>query len=78
MTIKELTKRVEALEAALAELRAKQEATPNGQKPWWEENVGRFANDPVFDEIVKLGREYRESQHPDKKRKPKASRRGHP
>ena len=89
MTIKELTKRVEALEAALAELRAKQEPAangqppsnqelaPNGQPPWWEAEVGRFANDPVFDEIVRLGREYREGQHPDKKRKPKATCRGH-
>ena len=66
MTIEELTKRGEALEAALAELRAKQVPAPNGQRPWWEENVGRFANDPVFDEIVRLGREYRESQRPDK------------
>ena len=31
MTIAELTKRVEALEAALAELRGKQEPIPNGQ-----------------------------------------------
>ena len=49
---------------------------PNGQHPWWEENVGRFANDPVFDEIVRLGREYRENQHPDKKRKPRSRNRG--
>ena len=76
MTLEELTKRVEVLEAALAELRAKQVPTTNGQRPWWEAEVGRFANDPVFDEVVRLGREYRESQHPDKMKKPRARRRG--
>ena len=75
MTIEELTKRVEALEAALAELRAKQEAATKGQRAWWREDAGRFANDPVFDEIVRLGREYRENQHPDKKRKQSRKRR---
>ena len=68
MTIAELTKRVEALEAALAELRAKQEQPPNGLRAWWREDAGRFANDPVFDEIVRLGREYRESQRPGERR----------
>ena len=71
MTIAELTKRVEALELALAELRAKQESPPNGQRPWWREDAGRFANDPVFDEIVRLGREYRDSQRPGRRSKVK-------
>jgi hypothetical protein len=66
MTVAELTKRVEALEAALAELRAKQEPAPALQRAWWREDAGRFANDPVFDEIVRLGREYREGQRPNR------------
>ena len=52
-------------EESLAELRARVEQNGEPQRPWWREGAGRFANDPVFDEIVQLGREYRESQHPD-------------
>jgi hypothetical protein len=33
--------------------------------PWWERIAGRFENDPVFDEIVRLGRQYRESLRPE-------------
>ena len=60
MTVPELAKRLEALEAAVAQLReqVKRAARP---RRWWHEDAGRFADDPVFDEIVRLGREYRES-----------------
>ena len=80
MTNKELETRVAALEQKVTELQAhlakcaSNGAPPAEEGPWWQTTAGRFANDPVFDEIVRLGREYRESQHPDyakKKRKPK-------
>ena len=32
--------------------------------PWWEQMSGVFADTPAFDEAVKLGRQYRESQRP--------------
>jgi hypothetical protein len=71
MTLSELTRRVEELEKQLAEMRKKVEHLPD-PAPWWVTGAGRFANDPVFDEIVRLGREYRESLHPDRrKKKPK-------
>jgi hypothetical protein len=63
MTVAELGRRVEALEREVAELKALV-ASANGQQRWWREGAGRFANDPVFDEIVRLGREYRESLRP--------------
>ena len=69
MTLAELAKRVMALEKAVEELQAKITSTPAKQRPWWHEDAGRFANDPVFDEIVRLGREYRESLHPDRRKK---------
>ncbi|ACK65659.1 conserved hypothetical protein [Rippkaea orientalis PCC 8801] len=34
-------------------------------KPWWEQIVGTFADDSVYDEAMKLGREYRESLRPN-------------
>ncbi len=34
--------------------------TEPGQ-PWYVKEAGRFKDDPIFDEIVRLGREYRQS-----------------
>jgi hypothetical protein len=37
----------------------------NGNKnelPWWEQRMGVFADDPIYDEAMRLGREYRQSQ----------------
>jgi hypothetical protein len=65
MTLVELATRVEALEEALQQLR-EQLSQGARQRPWWREDAGRFANDPVFDEIVELGRRYREEQRPGK------------
>lgn len=73
MTNAELTKRVEALEKALKELQAKVATVPQPEAPWWETQAGRFKDDPVFDEIVRLGRKYRESLRP-KPRKVKRDR----
>lgn len=76
MTLDELEKRVAALEKAVTQLQAQVGKEPTGAGPWWITEAGRFANDPVFDEIVRLGREYRESLHPDRrKKKPKKNAR---
>ena len=29
--------------------------------PWWESILGTFADDPAYDEAMRLSREYRES-----------------
>ena len=34
--------------------------------PWWEQISGTFANDPICDEAMRLGRKWRESQRPEK------------
>jgi hypothetical protein len=65
MNTKELESRVKALEQAVTELQEQSKATKN---PWLK-IIGHFKDDPVYDEIVRLGRAYRESQHPDKKKK---------
>jgi hypothetical protein len=71
MTLAELEKRVAALEKAIAEIQCKLNPPPSEQRHWWRDDAGAFANDPVFDEIVRLGREYRESLHPDRQKKKK-------
>ena len=54
-----LEERVAILEAEVARLKNKLDK--NANTPWWEKIHGTFANDPVYDEAMKLGREYRES-----------------
>ena len=54
-----LERRVAQLEREVSLL--KSHTTEPGGKPWWEQIAGRFENDQAFDEIVRLGREYRDS-----------------
>ena len=71
MTQAEIEERLIALEAELRLLKAQQVTRPNKADPKWVlAHAGRFANDPGFDEVVRLGREYRESLRPKPKRKP--------
>jgi hypothetical protein len=59
MTIAELEQRFLALETEVQRLKAP--AEPNKADPKWVlAHGGRFANDPGFDDVVRLGREYRE------------------
>lgn len=58
MTLENLEKKVNDLEFQVAELR--RELRPLRPLPGVEDTFGMFANDPEFDEIVRLGREYRE------------------
>lgn len=59
-----LKQRIEALEIEVARLKEKIEGPANFQKPWWRQIAGIFANDPAFEEAMRLGREYRESLRP--------------
>lgn len=71
MTLNELAKRVAELEKQLDDVKKRVAKEPE-VLPWWMTGTGRHANNPVFDEIVKLGKQYRDSLHPDvKKAKPK-------
>jgi hypothetical protein len=71
MTLEEMEKRILALEAEVARLKAQEE--PNKADPKWVlAHGGRFANDPGFDELVRLGREYRKSLDRKPKKRPKA------
>ena len=37
---------------------------PPGEKRGWQAIVGTFADDPLYEEAMRLGREYRESLRP--------------
>jgi hypothetical protein len=78
MTQTEIEERLIALEAEFRLLKERQ--TLNKADPKWVlAHTGRFANDPGFEDVVRLGREYRESldakpkKKPTKNRKPKSS-----
>ena len=60
MTMQELTKRVEALESVVQRLQTRLKGQHGAD--WWRSTAGRFADDPVFDEIVKRGQTYRRRQ----------------
>ncbi len=55
--------RLAALEAEVQRLKRKVDGNAN-PLPWWEQIAGRFANDPLYDEAMRLGRKYRESLRP--------------
>jgi hypothetical protein len=58
-----LEKRVAHLEAELAEFKARINGKRNDNS-WIKDIYGAFANDPAYDEAMRLGREYRESLRP--------------
>jgi hypothetical protein len=59
MTLAQLEKRLTDLEKTVGELAARVPPPLAENRRWWVEDAGRFADDPVFEEIVRLGREYR-------------------
>jgi hypothetical protein len=61
-----LEKRVAALEEELASLRRKSESA-SGSKRWQENIAGTLAHDPIYEEEMRSGREYRESLRPGKR-----------
>jgi hypothetical protein len=73
MTKAQLERRVHALEGQIARLNAELEEIRGPQEPWWEKIVGIYANDPAFDEAMRLGREWRESFRPKKRSSKKKS-----
>jgi hypothetical protein len=58
-----LEERVAAVEKELAQLkkRLEQDTTPK-TNPWLDQIFGVFKDDPLFEEAVRYGREWRDSQ----------------
>ena len=62
-----LSKRIEALEKEMAELKQKLQAMSEAPRVTpgpndWRKTVGMFKDDPTYDEAVKLGRAWRRRQ----------------
>ncbi len=69
MSLEALEERMDALEVEVKQL--KQQSNPDtagpdtaDKAPWWERIRGQFKDDPVYEEAMRLGREYRESLRP--------------
>ncbi len=71
MSAKELELRLNALEAEVTSLKKKIEKAESNGLPWWEKIAGKFANNPAYDEAMRLGREYRESLKPKPRKRGK-------
>jgi len=75
MAQQKIENRLAALEKAVAELQDRIHANGNesvnsrGEAKWLIETAGRFRDDPGFEEMVRLGREYRESLRPKPRKK---------
>ena len=58
-----LEERVALLEQEMRKVRA--QSKNKDTRPWWERRFGAFKDDPLYDEAVKAGEEYRKAQVPD-------------
>jgi hypothetical protein len=64
MAVPQIEQRVAALEAEVTLLKQKLEAVNKPATPWWQAIYGTFADDPLYEEAMRSGREYRESLRP--------------
>jgi len=62
----QLEQRVAALEAEVIKLKSQMEAMQTSQL-WWERIAGTFRHDPMYEEAMRLGRQYRQSLRPKKR-----------
>jgi hypothetical protein len=62
MSNTELETRIKTLESEIAVLKEKFKKIEKTEKPWWKDHIGVFADDPMHEEAMRLGREYRKSQ----------------
>jgi len=63
MATASLEERVAALEAEVERLKQARMGEPaKTEMPWWERRFGAFKDDPMYEEAMRLGVEYRRSQ----------------
>lgn len=63
-TITDLAERVSVLERELRKIKTSLKKEAKTQEPWWEQQAGRFKNDPLFDQIIAAGQAYRRAKTP--------------
>ena len=54
-----IEERVTLLEQEMRKVKAQNKSKDT--RPWWEQRFGAFKDDPLFEEAVKAGEEYRKS-----------------
>ncbi len=59
MNTQELETRVANLEAIVTELQKEIKKNAKSEQPWWKQIQGTFADDEMYEEAMRLGREYR-------------------
>jgi hypothetical protein len=59
----QLEQRVANLEAEVATLKRKLDKLDRST-PWWEQIAGTFENDPIYEQAMQLGRQYRQALQP--------------
>ena len=72
MPVLTVEERVAALEQEVARLHAKVASSPELEVPWIDRIYGAFRGNRVFKEAMDLGRKYRESLRPKRKKRKKA------
>jgi hypothetical protein len=65
MTTTEIERRLTALEDEMAFLKS----GARSQNRWWDKIAGAFANDPLFEEAMRAGRQWREAETPGSKKR---------
>lgn len=65
LTPTDIEQRIASLESDVAQLKLAARYSRLPRKRWWRELLGKYAGDPDFEEAMRLGREYRESQRAD-------------
>lgn len=74
MSQQEMENRLAALEKAVVELQQRvsangnSEMDPKDQSPWWITQAGKYQGDADFAAAMRLGKKYRDSQNPYKKK----------
>ena len=68
MSAETIERRLAALEAEVTELK---KFVKKDEEPWWRKISGAFANDPVYEKAMKLGRKWRESTRPKQRKRRK-------
>ena len=53
--------RLSALEREMTQIKQSLQGKSGPSEPWWERIAGAFEDDPVYEQAMKLGRQYRES-----------------
>ena len=62
MPSRTVEERLAALEAEVVLLKRERRTSVEPKAPWWEQRWGAFKDDPMYDEAMRLGAEYRKSQ----------------